>query len=104
MYGARDVALSDVRHLVSQNACQFVLVTGRLEKPRVHTDEAAGQGKGIDIRIVDDEEREALAAVIGLCSDSATDFVNVLGHQRVFDNRAGLADLRHDRAAEPRLV
>ena len=89
---------------MSQHAGQFVFVTSRLEQTGVHADEAAGQGEGIDIRVVDNEEREALAAVIGLCGDAAADFVDVLGDQRIFDDGAGLPDLRHDGAAESRLV
>ena len=65
----------------------------------MHADEAAGEGEGVDVRVIDHEELETLAAVIGLGGDAAADFIDVLGDQRILDDRAALAELRHDRAA-----
>ena len=94
MDGPRDVPLRDVRDLVGQHAGEFVFIAGRIDQAGMHTDVAAGQGEGIDIGIVDDEEREALAAVVGLRGNAVAHFVDVLGDLRVFDDPPAKANLR----------
>jgi hypothetical protein len=104
MYRARDMALRDVRDLVSKDARKFVFIARGLEQAGVYADESAGEGKGIDIGVIDDEKAEALTAVIGLCSDPASDFVDVLGNERILDDCPCHPDLRHDRAPEPGFI
>ena len=104
MDGTRDMTLRNVRDLVCQNAGKFVFIAGGLEQAGVHTDETAGEGKCIDIRVVDDEELEALGAVVDVGNDAATDFIDVLGNDRVFDDRSALSDLSHDCASEARFI
>jgi hypothetical protein len=104
MDGARNVALCNVRDLVGQHPREFVFVARGLQQPGVHADKAAGEGKGVDIRIVDDEELEALAAVVGVSRDPAANFVDVLGNERVLDDRSAESNLRHDCSPEPGFV
>ena len=97
---ARDVALRDVRDFVRQHAGELVLVARGLDQAGVHTDVAAGQGEGVDARIVDDEELEAVVSVVGLRGNAHADFVDVFGDDGVFDHLSALPDLRHDGPTE----
>jgi hypothetical protein len=57
------MTLGDVRDFVRKYARQFVLIARGLEQSGMHADKAAGQGEGVDVRVVDDKKREALAAI-----------------------------------------
>jgi hypothetical protein len=94
-----DVTLRHVRDFVRQDAGQLVFVSRCLEQGGMHADVTAGQREGVDVGIVDHEERERVFAVIGICGDAVTDFVHVFGNLRIFDQLAAGANIAHDRLA-----
>ena len=94
------VPLRNVRDLMRQYASQFIFAAGGLNEPCVHADIAAGQGKGIDARVIYNEKLEAVVPVVGLCRDAMTDLIDVFVDQWVFNDLTAHANLRHDRAPE----
>jgi hypothetical protein len=68
----------------------------------MHADVAAGQGKGINVRVIDHEERECVSAVIGLGGYAMTDVVDVFGDLRIFNHLAAAPNVSHDCAADLR--
>jgi hypothetical protein len=92
--------LRDVRDFVREHPGQLVFASRCFEEARMHADVAAGQGKGINVRVIDHEERECVSAVIGLGGYAMTDVVDVFGDLRVFDQLSAGADLMHDRTAD----
>ena len=100
MNGARNMALCNVCNFVSQYTREFILTARRLKQTCMDTDEAAGQSKGVDTVVVNDEEREVDITVVGLCRNSVAHFIDVFGNQRIFDNTAAVHDVTHDRTAE----
>ena len=101
---AGDVPLRDVSHLVRKDTSQFAFVACRLQQARMYADITTRKRKCIDVRIVDDEKCKALTTVIGLGRDATPDLIDVLGNQRVLDHVTRLAELRHDRSPDPRLL
>ena len=86
------------------HACEFIFVACGVQQPRVYTNVATRQRERVDIRIVDNEKSEILAAVVGLRGNPAADFVDVLGYQWILYHSAGGAYLCHDRTANLRLI
>ena len=103
MNAARYVTLGNVGNLVRQHTGQFILVACGRDQACVYADIAAGQGECIDTWIVDDEESEREVAIISLCGDAMTNFVDVLIDLRVFDNSSAAANISHDRPPDLRL-
>ena len=103
MHGPRNVTLGDVGDLVCDDAGQLVLVSSGLDQARVHADVAAGQGEGVDVGVVHDEECERVVSVISLRGDAVADIVDVLGDLRIFDDCTAEANIAHDLPANLRL-
>jgi hypothetical protein len=101
---SRDMALRNVRNLMREDAGELVFVAGGVEEARVDADVASGECEGIDVGIVDDEERKFLAAVVRLCRNPAADFIDVLGNHGVFDHKVRQAELCHDGPPDLRFV
>ena len=70
--------LGNVCNLVGDNARQFVFIAGGVDKTRMNANVAAGQGKGVDTRVLDNEERKFVVALVGLGCDPVTDVVRVV--------------------------
>ena len=96
----RNVPLRDVGDFVRDDSCEFVLVPGCLEKSRMHANVAAGQGKGVDSRVLHGEKRELVIAFVRLGRNPAADGVEVLGYQGIFHDLAAVADVAHDHAPD----
>ncbi len=77
---ARIVMLSDVRDLMAQHRGQFGFGLCQLDQSGVDTDEAAGQGEGIDGIVIDGEEFEWLARLGTVGNQSSTQLVEVVGY------------------------
>ena len=103
MDGPRDMALCHMGNLVRDHAREFILAAGGLDQPGVYTDIAAGQGKCVDVRVVHDEEREGVIAIVGLRRDAMPDVIDVLGNLSVFDDGAAQANIAHDLPPDLRL-
>ena len=102
MHCTRDVALRDMRNLMCENTGQLVLVARSLNEAGMDADIPARHCKCIDSPVFDDEKFEAVAAIIGLRGDAATNLVDVLVYLGIFEHAAASADIGHDRAAELR--
>jgi len=100
MNGTRNVTLSNVCDFVGQYTCELVFTSCRLEQTCVDTDESAGQCEGIDTLVVDDEEREIDVAIVGLCCNSVSDFIDVFGNQRILYDASAAHDVSHDCTTE----
>ena len=97
---AMAVALLDVRDLVREDTGQLGFVGRGGEQPLVNADEAAGQGEGIDGRILHQEKLEALAAFLGLGGDPRADRLQVVVDFRVVEDLALLAQVADDHPAD----
>src|SRR5690606_32082890 len=76
---ARDMPLRDVRDFVGQDARRLAFVLGLEQQPDIHADEAAGQSEGVDGRILDHEEVEALRAVVRMAGQAMAERGDVFG-------------------------
>ena len=100
LYGLPEPSLIDMGDFVGDDAGELVFVPGGLDQAGVHTDITAGEGERIDVRVVDDEERELVVAVVCLRGQTVPDVIDVLGDLRIFDDDAAGTDVAHDRPAD----
>jgi hypothetical protein len=89
-------------YLMGYYTSEFVFTATSFNEPRVNANEATGERKSIDVRVIDDEKAEILLAIVGLSSYAVPDFINVFGDLRVFDNLAAASNVSHDRAPDLR--
>ena len=102
--GSGDVALSDVRDLVSQDGRELALGPRCSYQPGVDADEAARCRERVQRFVFDHEEREPEVAAIGRCDEPVPERLNVLLDQGIVDEGQPGPDLAHERFAERALV
>ncbi len=99
-----NMALRDMRDFVGDDAGELIFVPGCIDQAGMNTDIASGHGKGIDTRVVHDEECEFVVAFVGLRRQAVADVIDVLGNLRVFDHLAAHANTAHDCTPDLRLL
>ena len=100
---AGNVVLSDVPHLVSQHAGQFGFAAGHGQQARMHADEPARQGEGVDAVVAHDKEQERLATCRFGASEPAAEAVDEVVHLGIVVNGAVGTQLAHHRFAQTAL-
>ena len=97
---ARHVPLRDVRDFVREHACELRLVLREQDETGVDADVAAGQRKGVDLRVGHREELEVLLGVVRRRHEPVPELVQVVVDLRVLQIAALRADLADDRLAD----
>ena len=100
---AGDVVLGDVPHLVPQHAGQLGFAAGHGQQARMHADEPARQGEGVDAVVAHDKEQERLATCRFGASEPAAEAVDEVVHLGIVVNGAVETQLAHHRFAQAAL-
>ncbi len=90
---AHQVALGDVRGLVSHHSRKFILVAGRQDQAAVYGNETARHRKGIDDRILQHEVVKLVLAFLGMARQAVADLLNIIADLGIFDNLTRRTDL-----------
>ena len=100
---AGDVVLGDVPHLVPQHAGQLGFAAGHGQQARMHADEPARQGEGVDAVVAHDEEQERLATCRSGAGEPAAEAVDEVVHLGIVVDGAVGTQLAHHRLAQTTL-
>ncbi len=98
------MALGDVGDLVSDDRGELALAAAGQHQPGVDPHEAPGQGKGVDHRVLDEEEVETLLGAVARADDAIAERLDIAAELGVFHEREALPDLPHDHLPEPPLL
>jgi hypothetical protein len=82
-----------VAYLVSDRSGELVEPGRALDEPTVHVDEATGQGEGVHLPAVDDEELPVQIGARGRLGDRHPELLHVVGNRRVLHERQLRVDL-----------
>ena len=100
---AGNVVLGDVPHLVPQHAGQLGFAAGHGQQARMHANEPARQGKGVDAVVAHDKEQERLAACRFGAGEPAAEAVDEVVHLGIVVDGAVGTQLAHHRFAQAAL-
>ena len=100
---AGDVVLGDVPHLVPQHAGQLGFAASHGQQARMHADEPARQGEGVDAVVAHDKEQERLATCRFGASEPAAEAVDEVVHLGIVVDGAVGTQLAHHRFAQAAL-
>jgi hypothetical protein len=99
-----NVPLRHMSDLMGDNASEFVFTAGCVDQASVYPDIASRQRERVNTRIVDNEKRKFVIAIVGLRCDAVADVIDVLGYLRVFDELSTHAYAAHDGAPNLRFL